>query len=430
MDADVIVIGAGVAGLAAAAKLARAGLRVRVIEARERTGGRVLTERPARWGMPVELGAEFIHGGNASLEKWLKAARVAKRPVEERHWRVEGGRRALMNDLWERVDTTLRKIGPQFRGSFAEWLAGQGRELPAVERERAIRFVEGFQAARPEAMSAPALFESTRHEEEEFRPSSGYGALVTTLENGAREDGATIELNAPVRRITWRRRDVTVETAGGRWRARAVIVTVPPGVLRAGDALRFEPPLAAKARLWNAVTMGHARRVVLRLRADVWKRGPIPPELRAKNGRAMGFLHSNEERFPVWWAEAPHPVVVGWTGGAAAEAMVGWRLERVVRAAVKTLAKLLDREPAAIERIVLEARTHDWSADQFSRGGYSHAVAGRERLPRQLGRPVNGTVFFAGEATADWLELGTVHGALSSGERAAGEVLARVVGGF
>jgi monoamine oxidase len=160
------------------------------------------------------------------------------------------------------------------------------------------------------------------------------------------------------------------------------------------------------------------------MRTEVWRRGPIPEALRAENGRAFGFVHSAEPFFPVWWSEAPSPILVGWTGGVAARKMAGWPGERIFQTARRTLAKLLRCTDEALARSVVDYRTHDWAADVFTRGAYSFATAGKENAPRELGRPVGGTLFFAGEATADLLELGTVHGALASGVRAADEVLA------
>jgi Monoamine oxidase len=424
---DVVVIGAGAAGLMAAARLAAAGRRVVVWEARDRIGGRIWSEERKGWPLAVELGAEFVHSGNEVMEEVLKAAGVRKRRIEERHWLAGDGRQAAMNDAWERIYAVMEKIGPRFRGSFAEWLKRHSAEVTAPDRALAETFVKGFDGAPLERMSARALFEASQEDEEQFRPSKRYASVVEMLARKFLRAGGEIRLEAVVRRVRWSRAGVKVEDErGNEVEARCALVTVPLGVLKAkrGDrgAVRFEPRLKGKENVLARVESGHARRVVLRMREDIWRRGPIPAALREREGRAFGFLHSEEEAFPVWWAEAPKPVLVGWTGGPAAAAMGGWSDAHVLRAACATLARLLGCEEKALRAAVREARSHDWAADAFTRGAYSFAVAGAEKAPEELGRPVGGVLFFAGEATAERLELGTVHGALASGVRAAGEI--------
>jgi monoamine oxidase len=115
-------------------------------------------------------------------------------------------------------------------------------------------------------------------------------------------------------------------------------------------------------------------------------------------------------------------VLVGWTGGPAAKKLAGKTSASVFREAKRTLAGLLGCDERRLASMIADFRTHDWTSDPLTRGAYSFSVAGHETAPAKLAKPVANTVFFAGEATADPLELGTVHGALSSGERAAGEI--------
>lgn len=421
---DVVVIGAGAAGLLAARRLAEAGRKVVVLEARDRVGGRISSGEPTGWRGPVELGAEFVHSGNEALEAVLREAKVRKRSVAERHWLAGDGRQARMDDAWDRIYAVMGKIGPRFRGDFARWLERHGDDVPAPDRALAEAFVKGFNGAPLERMSARALFEASKEDEEQFRPSKRYASVVEMLARKLERAGGRVELRREVRRVVWSRGGVEVEDRRGwSWSGRCALVTLPLGVLKAkkGErgAVRFEPRLTEKEEVLGKIESGHARRVVLRMREDIWRRGPIPAAMRARDGRAFGFIHSEEELFPVWWSEAPRPVLVGWTGGPAAAAMAGWSQAKVVRAACATLARLLGCEERQVRAAVREARTHDWAADPFTRGAYSFAVAGAETAPQRLARTVGGVLFFAGEATADGLELGTVHGALASGERAA-----------
>lgn len=428
-DIDVAVIGAGVAGLEAAARLGAQGLSVEVFEARERIGGRIWTTRPRGWPRPVEVGAEFIHGGNSALTGLLRAGRIKQREVpERRHWVMADGELRPMPDAWERIDAGMRRIGAGGRGSFGSWLAQHRDEFVEADRTLLEAFVKGFQGAPLRRMSVRTLFAATKSEEEQKRLANGYDRVFEVLRRRIEKAGVVVHTLSAVDQVRWRRGQATVRAAGKEWRARGVVVTVPLGVLKArrGEtgAIQFVPGLRRKARLLRGLESGHALRIVCLMRADVWRRGPIPKAMRAGNGRAFGFLHSEEFFFPVWWAEAPSPLLVGWTGGEAAAKMAGWSGERIFSAARRTLAKLFGCTERVLAKSIVDFRTHDWAADVFTRGAYSFSIAGKENAPRELARPVGGTLFFAGEATADPLEQGTVHGALASSARAADEVLA------
>jgi monoamine oxidase len=333
-----------------------------------------------------------------------------------------------MPDAWERIDAAMRRIGEDYRGSFANWLAKHRDEFAAADRTLVETFVKGFQGAPPDRMSAHSLFEATKAEEEQARPVGGYDQMIDLLCRRLVRAGASVRTLCAVDQVGWRSGQVTLRAARETWNARAAVVTVPLGVLKAprgeAGAIQFGPALREKARLLRQLESGHAIRLALLMRADVWRRGPIPKPLREEKGRAFGFVHSDEAFFPVWWSEAPSPVLVGWTGGEAARKMRGWPGERIFDTACRTLAKLLGCSRAELARTIVDWRTHDWAADVFTRGAYSFSMAGKENAPRELARPVAGTLFFAGEATAGPLEVGTVHGAIASGGRAADEAVA------
>jgi monoamine oxidase len=334
-----------------------------------------------------------------------------------------------MPDVWDRIEDVMHQIGPKFRGSFAAWLDRHGPDISDDDRSLASTFVEGFQGAPLDGMSASVLFKASNEEEEQFRPTGSYERFLARLVEELPSDRVQLTLGTPVDLVKWRRGQVIVAAGATQWTARSVVVTVPLGVLcaDAGErgAIRFEPPLKTKARMLQSVESGHALRLVLRLRADVWRRNVIPADLRADQGRAFGFLHSEERYFPVWWSLAPNPVIVGWVGGPAAKELAGASPSKIFHRGRASLARLLGVSKTEIDSVIVDWRTHDWARDPYTRGAYSYAIAGNESVPAVLAKPVAGTVFFAGEATADALELGTVHGAFSSGIRAAKEILAK-----
>jgi len=426
---DVIIIGAGIAGLGAATALAAKGKRVLMLEARDRVGGRILTEHCPGWPSPVELGAEFIHGGNAALTTALRRAGLARQPAPENHWLVRDGLRAAAPDAFARIDAAMRKIGPRTRASFATWLRRHGRAISAPDQELVKSFVEGFEGAPIGLMSAHSMYQAAvAGEGTQERPGAGgYGKLVQEMASRLPDRLVEIRLQTRVSSVRWKHGRVSVRS--GRksvGSAGSAIVTLPLGVLKLASAqggVDFSPPLKSRARLLSRLESGHTVRLVLRLRADAWKRGPIPAELRARSGQGFGFLHSTQKYFPVWWSLAPDPVLVAWMGGPAAKSVAGVAPKKLVALALDSLAQLLRVERKALAGLVQDYRVHDWTADPSTRGSYSFSVAGEEDAPLRLSAPVGGTLFFAGEATADPVEMGTVHGALASGQRAAREYL-------
>jgi len=192
-------------------------------------------------------------------------------------------------------------------------------------------------------------------------------------------------------------------------------VTVPLGVLKAG-AIQFAPALPGKEQAIQALEMGAVARVSLCIGNDVW----------ASQDRLTtdGFLFGDPP-FPVWWlsSPAPFPVVTGWAAGPNARALAGLSEAQRVRAALDALSKLLEIDPVRMQQGLRGGFSHDWQADPFSRGAYSYAAVGGSRAGEELGAPLDATLFFAGEATQSDGQNATVHGAIVSARRVAGEIL-------
>jgi monoamine oxidase len=168
MKFDVIVVGAGVAGLAAARDLSAAGKRVCVVEARERIGGRIFTMRDAREPLPIELGAEFIHGEAEETFAIVKTAPLLVYELPDNHFWSQRGRWTRMNDFWEQMERVRSKIGAGPDRSFADFLKSQ-RSLSPRLKALALMFVEGYHAAHAERMSARALQVSDEEQDPKAR---------------------------------------------------------------------------------------------------------------------------------------------------------------------------------------------------------------------------------------------------------------------
>lgn len=430
LSRDVIVIGGGVAGLTAAAALGRRGLTVTLLEARERLGGRIFTCRPRGWPTPVELGAQFVHGGNDVSWDRLRAHRIPTRSLALTHRRLQDGRLVEPDEHDDPVARVLAGVDPErMRGwSFADYLRRCGDRFSASDRQRATGFVEGFEAAPIERMSVAALASEALGGDEQFIVPGGYDQLATALERDLRAARVTVVRRAAVTRVAWSPRRVRVRAGGRGYDAAAVVVTVPLGVLQARPgqrgAIAFDPPLRATERVVARMGVGHVVRVVLRFDARRW-RALLPAELRSTTSEGLGFIHPGVPGEPVWWSVADATVLTGWVGGSAAIGLARLPAARRIDRALASLARVLGAPVDRVRTALADWQTHDWSRDPFSRGAYSFTAAGADDAAATLREPIRDTVFFAGEATADGAEVGTVHGAMASGARAAREVLAR-----
>ena len=441
MTIDVAIIGAGAAGLAAARELSGAGRQVCILEARDRTGGRILTRRIGGLPLPIELGAEFVHGESRAAFDIVDAAALSACELPDNHWWSSGGRWKLV-DFWKRIEKLQSQMAALRRDvSFAEFLRS-GRGVSAETRQMALGFVEGYHAAHADRISARALSTADQEQDEpggnrQFRILDGYDALVRWLEAGLDPQRSEILLGTTVISVRWRKGMVDIETAstrGDRPRtiaARAAIVTIPIGIWKAPreqqGAVRFEPPLAVKEKAVAQLESGHVVKVIFRFAERFWD---DPVFLRKRMGQLryrglpLNFVHASDRYVPTWWTSAPvrTPLLTGWAGGHAADALLAEGESGMIDRTLDSLASVFAMRRRSLDELVVTSWTHDWQADPFSRGAYSYAAVGGKSAHRALARAVESTLYFAGEATSSD-QTGTVAGAIESGRRAAGEVL-------
>jgi len=401
VQADVLVIGAGAAGLAAAAELARAGRSVLVVEARDRIGGRCLTRRLPGIPAPVELGAEFIHGRPQATLALLRKANIAA-VDSTRTQRVALDGRLQDVNIFAQAQRVARRSPKGKDVSFRAFLARQ--RLPKLTRTLATMMVQGFDAADPALASAREIVEEWSGGGlglSQPRPQGGYGPLLESLVGETK-----IQLETAVRGVRWKRSSVEVRGTfrGEPWSAWAprAVITLPIGVLP--SLLREKRHALAK------LESGPVVRVALAFREAFWE----------KAHPGVAFFHSPSAPFPTFWTPLPMhaPLLTCWAGGPKAARMTGSSAKTLLRQALASVRSVFPdaEEPKAY-------LMHDWQADPFARGGYSYVKVGGTGARQALAEPLEETLFFAGEAT-DTEQSGTVGGALSSGLRAAREVLA------
>jgi monoamine oxidase len=427
---DVVVIGAGAAGWAAPTRLGDAGRRVLILEARDRVGGRIDTRREPGWSVPVEAGAEFVHGRSPAAWEAIEKAGLATNEVDDSHWHAPAGRPEPFDfdAVWEPVG---RKLG-DFQGGdlpFAEFLRTHCPDLPAADHELVVAYCEGFNAADARRLSTDWLKKSEEAVGEKSGPPSrlrdGYDHLAAWFRAGLDPVTTELRLSCVVTDVRWEPGLVEVTASShagtGSHRAAATIITLPLGILQAPPGspggIHFHPDVPEKRAAWSALAVGDVVKVVLRFRDPFWS--SAAPKL--------GFLHTPAGPFQTWWVTGPEGagVLTGWAGGPAATDLTGAEPRAVLDRALDQVAACFPVGREWLAARLSDGHVFDWRQDPFARGAYSYVPAGGLDAVRRLAAPVAESLFFAGEATHERL-AGTVAGAIASGERAADEVLARV----
>jgi monoamine oxidase len=415
---DALIIGGGMAGLAAARHLTEAGLRITLLEARERLGGRIYTQQVENF--PVELGAEFVHG---RPEEILGLAAEGAVPLVP----VQGSFRTKTDNSWRDAGHVMAKVDQIFSAlpakehdqSFQHYLDRTGTSEEV--KQQALRYVEGFHAADPALISVHSLIRDSHAEEavegdHQYRIATGYQSLIRAVVDRIDHERCDMQMNAEVKEIVWRPGQVVVRTSAAEYQAARAIVTLPLGVLKAGSAI-FSPVLPKKQNAISFLEMGPVVRVSLVFRERFWERIPGMSDL--------SFLFTDDAQFPTWWTTnpLPYPILTGWAAGPNAAVHTGRTQNEIAGSAIQSLARILEHDERELQLQLIGSFTHDWQADPFSRGAYSYASVGGIDAARCLAAPVAGTLFFAGEATNYEGYNGTVHGAIATGRRAAQELL-------
>jgi monoamine oxidase len=431
---DVIVVGAGVAGLSAAVWLRRAGLDVVVLEARDRIGGRIHTARVPGIAVPIELGAEFVHGRVATTLAVADAADLLLCHVAGQWYHADRGRLVRDEGLEDAVAPVLDRLDANRKRdrSFAQFaVAMRGNAKLARAIPQAQQFVEGFEAGDPVRVGERWLAWSeiagqADDEQHAMRFADGYDRLPQAI--AARLPDQLIRLSNTVRRIEWQPGAVTVHTDQIAVDARAVIVTIPLGVLAANadgtdGPIRFEPDLGPNLRgAIDRVAMGSVVRVAFHFHEPFWMDRRRRSD--TEDGESVSFIRLPGGQFNVWWTSFPlrAPTLTAWIGGPRAASMAKRSRDAIVGAALGDLARGLGMPRADCERLMTHAWYHDWEHDPLARGAYSYGAVGWVEASPRLIEPLRGTVFLAGEHTDATGRLGTVHGAIATGLRSAEQV--------
>ncbi len=436
-EREVVVIGAGVAGLACAQRLQEARVDFLVLEAADRVGGRVQTDYAIGGGRPFEIGALMIHGKRVVTHAWLREFGLHARPLptvkRARFWR-EGrverlpwpgnflhrtiGIRAFYQGAFTLPKRFMAYDGPDL--SLAEWLDRQD-PLPGARLLVNLLYAHAS-AADPDALGVLGLAEESALAQEEFGYSNfqiveGYEAL---LSRRIASMAGRVRLNTRVTAVRWSASGVRLETRDDRGdpaevRTKRVVVTLPLGVLKS-DAVTFDPPLPeAKRAAIRAIAFGDAMIILLRL-----KGGDLARRL-GDFGLLWGEGPTSFHR-PYVASRNPPDILDGFVVGREARKRAALSGPDILELTLEELRAILP--PSVHVGHVDSFACSRWPVHPLIQGGYSFLPpGGTVGHRRDLAAPVDGVLFFAGEATHTGGEPATVHGAIETGYRAAAEAI-------
>ncbi|MBN9083750.1 MAG: amine oxidase [Rhizobiales bacterium 62-17] len=407
-DVDVVVVGAGAAGVAAGHALARAGLRFVVLEARSRIGGRAWTWASTSDGFSpygLDLGCGWLHSADQNplvgITRSLgltvdKTTPPWQREMPESGFPIEAQRgfRDAQNSFYERMEAEARQAGDRPAAELLEPGSPWNPLIDAIST-----YVNGVELDRLSVRD----FDNYHDTMINYRVAEGYGTLI------ARRGAALpVITDCPVQTIDHSGARIEVTSAKGRISARAVIVTVPTNLL-ARDVIRFTPDLPQKREIAAVLPLGLDDKLFLR----VEKAEELPQNSRqfgALDRRATGAYHFRPFNLPV---------IEGYFGGQCARDLEKEGLDGFAAFAREELVRMLGSQWR--DRFTAIA-VSTWGLEPYSLGSYSHALPGHWDKRAVLAQPVDDRLFFAGEATSPHF-FSTAHGAHESGERAAAEAV-------
>ena len=421
---DVLIIGGGAAGLMAAVELVKAGKKTAILEARNRLGGRIHSFENDDFTIPVELGAEFVHGDLKITQMLVKKAGTGLQKINGSLWQKGKNGLQEQEDFIEDFNLLEKKFKEVKEDiPVSEFIKQhlQGEEFDKV-RITIQNYVEGYYAADINKASTLALCEElTTSDDVQYRIEGGYKKLIDYLYNEADQRGCIFYLSQPVKSINWQKNKIEVITTAKTFLSSKLLVTVPLGVLQS-ETITFSPALPNKMAEAKNLGFGPVIKLLLQFDKAFWREKDLTQQ---KDLKKFSFLFSDEP-IPTWWTQFPDqvPLLTGWLGGPHAEKLKNDSDEEILQKALQTLEAIFSIQQSRIKQWLKAWKIINWMNDPYCNGAYAYEVVNGKMSREILNQPVDNTLFFAGEALHSGPEIGTVEAALISGHQTAQSLIA------
>ena len=419
---DFIIIGAGAAGLMAAKVLSAAGKKVQVLEAANRIGGRIHTIQPAGFTVPVETGAEFVHGHLPISFQLIEEAGISYVPASGGMWQKKDDqwqKREEETDDWDEVMQRMQELKEDI--TVADFLYQYfADEKYAAVRQSVQRFAEGFDLADIFTASTFALRDEWGAEEDQqYRIPNGYSQVTDHLAKMIQTNNGEIITGCRINHIQTKEDGVNVWSADGRhFFANKVIVTVSLGILQlppdAPNAIRFSAEIQPHLEAFKKMGYGSVIKIAVQFQEPFWE----------AISNQMGFIFADQP-IPTWWTQLSlhNGLLTGWLAGPAAMEYHHTSRDDFYQMAMQSLSAIFDKPVDELEEMLLSWEVFNWTTDLFAAGAYSFSTVDTIESLKTVMQPVNSRLYFAGEAIYDGEHPGTVEAALASGKQVAEQLL-------
>lgn len=417
MNKEIIIVGAGAAGLMAAKELSAKGFNVTVLEADERFGGRIHTILDSSFDIALEAGAEFIHGNLHETIQLLNEAKIIFTPVKSKTYQVKQGMWKHTREFIQGWDEVMKKIQEvESDMTVSDFLNRYFSGDKYFElRERIRRFTEGFDAADIHTASIIALREEwMQDDEEQYRVEGGYYQLAEYLVMQCKKNNCGILLSQAVKKIEWNEHNVKVYTQNGKiFSAGKIIITIPVSILQnntVAAAIQFLPNIPEYINAVKKMGYGNVIKIFLQVKRSLWK-----DKLRQKE-----FIISDQV-IPTWWTQSSDKstLLTGWLAGPNAKALRNADPAIIYTLMIESLASIFSMEPGILKNEIIAWKIVDWLENDYSLGAYSFETIESRAAKEILNKPIQNTLYFTGEALYNGPHPGTVEAALVSGKNIA-----------
>lgn len=427
-ESDIIIIGAGVSGLSAASQLSSKGKKVILIEARDRTGGRVETHA-GKFGNILRAGPEFVHGDLPLTKSLLKKAGGTIYEQEGEMYRSQKGQIFPVKDYAPGMKEFMKKLKDlENDKTLKDFLNANFKEKKYKELRKSItRMAEGFDVADTNRISARAIYEEWSGDslEASHLVKESYGVIVSELTSQCINNGCEVLLSKEVKKIDWEKGSVKIHCKDRTsYSAKQVLVTLPLGILTSDKKtkgyIQFSPAIPRKIKAAKSMGYGPVVKVLMELTSRFWNDERFRNEV--QQFPDLGFL-LNETDFPTLWFSNKDevPLITAWAGGGRAKKLQELNTSKLKAKSIASVAEAFNCPVSFLKKNIAGISVFNWAKENYSKGAYSYETPQSKEAKLVLREPLKNTLFFCGEALGK--TTGTLEAALESAEWVVKELL-------